>query len=57
MKKYIQIYNSLRREITDKKLPVGSKLETEAQIAERYDISRQTVRQALSLLRKQLGTR
>ena len=53
MKKYIQIYNSLRREITDKKLPAGSKLETETQIAERYDISRQTVRQALSLLRQE----
>ncbi len=45
---YIQIRESLRQEITDKKLLPGHKLPSEDELAVRFGVSRMTVRQGLS---------
>lgn len=52
MKKYIQLYSFLREQITAKVLSPGSRLPTETEIAAEHQLSRQTVRQALELLRR-----
>lgn len=52
MKKYIQLYNALRGQIVDGALTPGTPLPTEHQIAAEAGVSRQTVRQALELLRR-----
>ncbi len=52
MKKYIQLYNALRDQITRGVLPPGGRLPTENALAADYGLSRQTVRQALTLLRR-----
>ena len=52
MKKYIQLYNHLRELITKGTLSPGSRFPTESAIAAEHSMSRQTVRQALELLRR-----
>lgn len=52
MKKYIQLYNLLKEQITQNALIPGTQLPTEHAIAAKYQVSRQTVRQALDLLRR-----
>lgn len=51
MKKYIQLYTQLRNSIAEGKYPPLTQLPTENELAEEYSMSRQTVRQALGLLR------
>lgn len=48
--KYLQLSNTLTNKIQDGTYPVGSKLPTEAELTSSYNVSRQTVRQALNLL-------
>lgn len=43
---YAVIAGTLRREIADEQYPIGSPLPTEAELAEQYSVSRQTVRRA-----------
>mgnify|MGYP000809400512 CR=1 FL=1 len=50
MKKYIQLYNALRDQITRGVLPPGGRLPTENALAADYGLSRQTVRQALQFI-------
>lgn len=52
MKKYIQLYNHLRELITGGSLPPGSRFPAESAIAAEHHLSRQTVRQALEMLRR-----
>lgn len=52
MKKYIQLYNQLRELITGGALSSGSRFPTESAIAAEHGLSRQTVRQALEMLRR-----
>ena len=52
MKKYIQLYNVLREQITKGVLTPGKQRPTENAMAEGYGMSRQTVRQALEMLRR-----
>lgn len=52
MKKYIQLYSLLRDQISQNTFTPGGQLPTEHAIASKYQVSRQTVRQALDLLRK-----
>lgn len=51
VKKYIQLYNTLREKITSGALTPGTQLQTENQMAGQFGVSRQTVRQALEMLR------
>jgi DNA-binding GntR family transcriptional regulator len=63
--RYLQVAQRLQRAIEQGDFPVGSLLPTELQLAERYGVSRQTVREAISQLRqrgmlstrKRVGTR
>lgn len=48
--KYLQLSNILTEKIRDGTYPVSSKIPTEAELSACYSVSRQTVRQALSLL-------
>lgn len=52
MKKYIQLYNVLRDQISQGILTSGMQLPTENEMAQRHGVSRQTIRQALELLRR-----
>lgn len=47
---YVQLEQALLAYISERKLAPGDKLPTEAEIAQRYAVSRQTIRQALSRL-------
>jgi GntR family transcriptional regulator len=49
--RYLQVAQTLRREIVDGVYPVGSQLPTEQQLCERFSVSRYTVREALRRLR------
>ena len=51
MKKYIKLYDNLRECIETGAYPVNSQLPTECDLANTFCVSRQTVRQALELLR------
>lgn len=51
--RYRQIARALRREIRQGDLPPGGQLESEKQLEERFDASRNTVRLALGMLRNQ----
>src|SRR5437016_3640390 len=48
---YIQIANQLRAAILTKKLAPGEKLASGAELAKRYGVARQTVQNALDVLR------
>lgn len=48
---YARVADSLRHEIHDGRYPVGGLLDTEAELAKRFQVSRHTVREALRLLR------
>ncbi|MFB0921367.1 MAG: GntR family transcriptional regulator [Oscillospiraceae bacterium] len=48
--KYLQLSNILAEKIRDGVYPVGSNIPTEIELSASYDVSRQTVRQALSVL-------
>lgn len=48
--KYLQVANHLRREIADGIFPEGETLLTEEELRQRFHVSRQTIRQAISLL-------
>lgn len=48
---YAKVADSLRHEIRDGRHPVGGLLDTEAELAARFQVSRHTVREALRLLR------
>lgn len=47
---YSRIYNELRQRIESGELGPGARLETEMELRQRYGVSRETVRRALSLL-------
>lgn len=49
--RYLQVERALRKDISDGTCPVGSRLETEHELAHRFSVSRYTVRAALRLLR------
>lgn len=51
-KKYLQLYSSITASIGDGSYTFGDKLPTELELAEKYSVSRQTVRQALELLER-----
>jgi len=48
--KYIVIKNEIKQWILDNKYPIGSKIPSESKIQEKYEVSRHTVRQAISVL-------
>lgn len=50
MKKYEEIYLDLEEQITSKHFSVGDKLPSENQLALLYDVSRETIRNALNML-------
>ncbi|MGQ7375754.1 trehalose operon repressor [Streptococcus suis] len=50
MKKYQEIYNDLKEKIRTNLYPAGASLPTEQQLQEKYGVSRDTVRKALSIL-------
>lgn len=47
---YAQLLAYLRQQIQDGSLPAGSQLPTEVELAERFNVSRGTVRQAMTML-------
>ncbi|VBA44891.1 putative transcriptional regulator PhnF [Mycobacterium attenuatum] len=49
--RYLQVAQTLRKEIVDGLYPVGSQLPTEHELCERFAVSRYTVREALRRLR------
>lgn len=53
MKKYVQLYNAVKQKIADGTYPPMTQLPTEEALAQQHQVSRQTVRQALSLLRQE----
>ena len=50
MPKYLQVAETLRREIAEGVFQEGQTLMTEQELRFRFDVSRQTVRQAIALL-------
>ena len=48
--KYIMIKNEIKQRILDNEYPIGSKIPSESKIQEKYEVSRHTVRQAISEL-------
>jgi DNA-binding GntR family transcriptional regulator len=52
--RYVQLSDTLKKEIAGGQYPVGSRLPTEHQLCKKYNISRHTVREALRRL-KELG--
>lgn len=48
---YVEIYNKLLKLISKGVYPIGSKLPTEEELSKMMDVSRKTLRQALSLLK------
>jgi GntR family transcriptional regulator len=50
---HVQVADSLRRAIATKELPPGAELPSEAQLCKQYDVSRITVRKALSTLEQE----
>ena len=44
---YLNVYNTLKQEISEGLLKVGSLLPTEQELEERFDVSRTTVRKAV----------
>lgn len=53
MKKYIYIAKTLEQEIRDGVWPVGSKLPIEPELCARFEVARQTLRQAIGVLEEQ----
>ena len=53
MSKYKLLADELRRKITDKIYQAGNKLPSELELQEQFQVSRQTVRNALELLERQ----
>lgn len=49
---YVEIYDKLLKLINEGVYPIGSKLPTEAQLSKMMNVSRMTLRQALSLLQE-----
>ncbi len=47
---YIQVYDSLKNDILEKRLNLGDQLPSEEELAKRYRISRMTLRKSLALL-------
>ena len=47
---YLSIKNYIKDRIKNEKLKVGDKLETEAELTKKFNVSRTTVNKALSLL-------
>jgi len=50
MSKYIDIYNEIVSDIENGNLEADSKLQSEAQLMEKYSVSRDTIRKSLNLL-------
>lgn len=50
MAKYQSVYEDLRRRIEEGNHPVGSRLPTEDELADRYEVSRVTMRRSLDIL-------
>jgi DNA-binding GntR family transcriptional regulator len=50
---YIQIADDLAARVRDGTYPVGSRLPSEAELAETYGVAKMTVRRALDVLREQ----
>ncbi|QFJ54775.1 GntR family transcriptional regulator [Pseudobutyrivibrio xylanivorans] len=48
--KYISLKEKINEDILSEKYPIGSKLPTEIQLSEQYNVSRSTVRQTLEIL-------
>ena len=53
MKKYKQLFKQIEQEILQEKYPIGDFLPSEHQLMETYQVSRDTVRKALSLLQEE----
>lgn len=53
MKKYIHIAQTLAQEIQEGRWPVGSRLPIEPELCDRFDVARQTLRQAIGVLEEQ----
>ena len=49
-KKFITIYETLRKDILEEKLVYGTQIPSENELVEQYQASRETVRKALNLL-------
>lgn len=47
---YIQIHNKIKQDIENKKWAVGERIPAERQLAEEFDVSRMTLRQAIKTL-------
>ena len=47
--KYLEIYNRIKEQILAGEYPVGSRLPTEKELSEKYEVSVHTVRQAMAL--------
>ena len=52
MSKYIEIYNEIVSDIENGNIEVDSKLPSEAQLMEKYSVSRDTIRKSLNLLKQ-----
>lgn len=50
---YVQIADDLAARVRDGTYPVGSRLPSEAELAETYGVAKMTVRRALDVLREQ----
>ena len=50
---YLQVANVLRAAILTKKFAAGERLPSQAELAERYDVARMTIQQALRVLREE----
>ena len=49
-KKFITIYETIRKDILETRLSYGTQLPSEHELVETYEASRETVRKALNLL-------
>lgn len=47
---YTRIYTQLRQQIESGQIPAGARLETEMELRQRYNVSRETIRRALAML-------
>jgi DNA-binding GntR family transcriptional regulator len=50
---YLQVANILRAEITSGKYPKGSRIPTESELVERFEVARSTARRSIAVLREE----
>lgn len=51
--KYVQVYTDLKKKIENRELEIGQALPTEAELMNRYQVSRDTIRKSLGILENQ----